>query len=184
MAGEQPGTGDSRTLQRIEGVPRGYSHRSWELRDLIDRRRRGSQRFDLDRCPVGKVMPAKIEEARFSASFDSGMDDRPMEWTPPPGGIATTLAAPLRAAELHLQADARRRVEPTVRCSHGRGTKTPTAASTMAVAGLSAPAHVLSGLLALRPAQAKSLRRDVCLSTDLPGFRGDPTQPQAGPLSP
>ena len=115
-------------------------------------------------------MPAKIEEARFSASFDSGMDDRPMEWTPPPGGIATTFAAPLRAAELHLQADARRRVEPTVRCSHGRGTKTPTAASTMAVAGLSAPAHVLSGLLALRPAQAKSLRRDVCFSTDLPGF--------------
>ena len=129
-------------------------------------------------------MPAKIEEARFSASFDSGMDERPTEWTPPPGGIATTLAVPLRVIQLHRQADARHRMEPAVRCSHGRGTKTPTAASTMAVAGLCAPAHVLSGLLALRPAQAKSLRRDVCSSADLPGFRGAPTQPQVGPLSP
>ena len=129
-------------------------------------------------------MPAKIEEARFSASFDSQMDERPMEWTPAPGGIATTLAAPLRVVELHRQTDAPRRMEPTVPCSYGRGTKTPTAASTMAVAGLSAFAHVLSGLPALRPAQAKSLRRDVCSSADLPGFRGAPTQPQVSPLSP
>ena len=98
-AGERPGGSDSQTLQSIEGMPRGYSRRSWKLRDFIDRRRRGSQRFDLDCCPVGKVMLARIEEARSSASFDSGMDERPMEWPPPPGGIATTLAAPLRVVE-------------------------------------------------------------------------------------